>query len=390
MPRFSSARVLVLAGMTLAIAALTMRDTQAHKNVTSPYVYNKDVFPLLRDKCGRCHVENGVAPMGLLAYNDGPNSATPWAEGIRELLISEQMPPWYVDPVGPAVKGGYGLSPKESDTLITWATGGTPQGDPDRKTPKITLQSGWTGGAPDLKIPMAADYTMPEATNDETKEFVLATGLTETRWVKGVDLVPGAATIVRNAVISTESGSVLTVWVPGDELITAPSGAAFKLEAGSKLRLQIHYKKQWSMEGKAVTDRSTVGLYFTDPPASGREIQSVAIDAPVGQAGETSAFGGALPANARIVAVRPSLDQVYGSVTVQAVTPNGAKVPLLKLRNPRPEWRRRYWLAEPTELPAGSKIEVAVTPPGSYIDLTGARLMKSYPLQVVLDVVPQG
>jgi hypothetical protein len=90
-----------------------------------------------------------------------------------------------------------------------------------------------------------------------------------------------------------------------------------------------------------------------------------------------------------VVAVRPSLDQVYGSLSVQAVTPTGRKIPLLKLRTPRPEWRRRYWLAEAVELPAGSKIQVAVTPVPGYIDLSGARLMKGYPLQVALDYVPQ-
>src|SRR3977135_2251013 len=151
MPRFNSGRVLLVTGMVLTLAALAIRDTQAHKNVTSPYQFNRDVFPILRDKCGRCHIEDGPAPMGLLSYNDGANSATPWAEGIRELLVSEQMPPWYVDPLGPAVKGGYALSPVESDKLITWATGGTPQGDPDKRPAPVVYQPRWSAGPPDLK-----------------------------------------------------------------------------------------------------------------------------------------------------------------------------------------------------------------------------------------------
>jgi len=86
--------------------------------------------------------------------------------------------------------------------------------------------------------------------------------------------------------------------------------------------------------------------------------------------------------------VRPSLDRVYGSVMVQAITPAGVKVPLLKLRVPRPEWRRRYWLAEPVEIAAGSRIEVIATPSPSYVDLSGTRFMKTYPLEVALDFVP--
>ena len=30
--------------------------------------------------------------MGLLAWNNGADSATPWAESIRQLIVGEQMP----------------------------------------------------------------------------------------------------------------------------------------------------------------------------------------------------------------------------------------------------------------------------------------------------------
>ena len=43
--------------------------------------------------------------MSLTTYID----ALPWAESIREQLVGERMPPWYVDPTGPAVKGGHFL-----------------------------------------------------------------------------------------------------------------------------------------------------------------------------------------------------------------------------------------------------------------------------------------
>ena len=179
---------------------------------------------------------------------------------------------------------------------------------------------------------------------------------------------------------------VLAVWAPGDNLVLAPAGTAFRLPAGAKLHLQIHYKKQWQNEGKVMKDRSTVGLYFAAPPVSGREIQTLAIDRPKGAEG-TATLGGTLAVNALVVAVRPSLDRVYGAFTVLAITPAGAKLPLLRLRTPRPEWRRRYWLAKPVELPAGSRIEVTTTPPSAFIDLTGSQLMKPYPLQAAVDFV---
>ena len=49
-------------------------------------------------------------------------------------------------------------------------------------------------------------------------------------------------------------------------------------------------------------------------------------------------------------------------MTVTAIAASGRKVPLIKFRAARPEWPRRYWLADPVELPAGTKIEVVATP----------------------------
>ena len=70
----------------------TVTGVDAHKAITSKYTYNDDVFPILRDKCGSCHVDGGAAPMSLLTYNDD-GGAVAWAESIREMLIAEAMPP---------------------------------------------------------------------------------------------------------------------------------------------------------------------------------------------------------------------------------------------------------------------------------------------------------
>ena len=85
--------------------------TEAHKVITSPYNYNDHVFPILRDRCGRCHFPDGPAPMSLLTYKD----ALPWAESMREQLVGERMPTWFADPWGPGVKGGHSLTPRELD-----------------------------------------------------------------------------------------------------------------------------------------------------------------------------------------------------------------------------------------------------------------------------------
>jgi len=179
--------------------------------------------------------------------------------------------------------------------------------------------------------------------------------------------------------------------VPGSDAIPAPSGTAFKLPAGARLLLHVRYQKQWwSMN--AVTDRSTVGLYFTGAPASGAEVQAFALDGPSAEGADPEkphTFSKKLTAGARVVALRPRLDQAYAALKVDAMTPSGRRVPLLSLRSPRPEWNRRYWLAEPTELPAGSTIEVTITPLPADFELPFKPVLTPEPLQVSLDLVPQ-
>src|SRR5437867_7164312 len=143
----------VLTVVTAAIvASIAAQRSEAHKAITSKYTYNDDVFPILRDRCSRCHVTGGVAPMSLMTYDE----AFPWAESIRAELVSAHMPPWNADDGFGDLKRAHTLSPNEIDIILTWATGGNPRGALDQKLPEVALKNEWTMGAPDLALRMPA------------------------------------------------------------------------------------------------------------------------------------------------------------------------------------------------------------------------------------------
>jgi hypothetical protein len=371
----------------LVLVAVLAPATEAHKAITSPYTYNDHIFPIFRDRCGRCHFEGGPTPMSLLTYNE----ALPWAESMREQLMGERMPAWYADPLGPAVKGGHTVTPRELDMIITWATGGAPQGDLTKKPAAVPPPPSWSAlGKPDLAVEMPAEHTLPPGTTEDTAEFTLSTDIAEPKWVGAVDVLPGTPSMVREVTVRLENGPVLVAWVPGFEPTPAPSGAAFKLPKGAKLQMLVRYKKHYLDEQNAVKDRTTVGLYFTDEPTTGKEIQAMAFDgkpSPEGSVDEQT-FGASLKTGARVLAFRPLLDQTYANVDVHAVLPKGGRrVPLLLLRAARPEWPRRYWLTEPVELPPGTTIEATVKPePPNPDDIPTPRRDK---LQIGVDYVAQ-
>ncbi len=366
-----------------------VRTVEAHKPITSKYDYNRDVFPLLRDNCGRCHVKGGAAPMSLMTYKE----AVPWAESIRDELTAGRMPPWPMDPRSPAVKGMHPISAQAVDVIVTWASGGTPQdwsGDIDKQLPKVTPPKQWRLGQPDLVVSTESEFTLAAGDIEESRDFLIPSGLTEQKWVRAADLLPETPGMVRDAVIGVENGPTLTLWQPGSDPLAAPSGAAFRLAPGANLHLQIHYRKHYDQEQESLSDKSRIGLYFVAPPPSGRELQSVSKswEGDSGEPGGARILRATLPSAGRVYALRPMLDKAYASVDVVAITPSGREIPLLKLRGPRPQWFRRYWLQETTELVSGSAIEARFTALADDSDESRTSVGR-FPLQIVVDYVPQ-
>jgi len=352
--------------LVLICVAIAIQPAGAHKAITSKYTYNDDVFPILRERCAGCHVPGGVAPMSLMTYDD----AFPWAESIRAELVAAHMPPWNADEGYSEIKRAHTLTPKELDIILTWATGGNPRGSLDQKLPTIELKNEWKLGAPDLALKMPAEFTLAADKMEDWQEFTLPTGTTEARWVRAADLLPGTPSIVRSATIYVKSAAppaasaapapehVLALWLPGQD--SAPNdGVAFKLPAGAEIGLRVHYKKTWQFEGKALTDRSSVGVYFAKA-GSAQELLSVPIDSPAAASSSTDQaikFSKTLGEDVQALALSP--DKVPGNISLQveAVKPDGSRVPMIRL-NTRADWDRRYWFETPMTLSRGTRVEV--------------------------------
>ena len=415
----AGARRLAVAGAALLAAFITIvPPTEAHKAITSKYTYNDDVFPIFKDQCAQCHVENGVAPMSLTTYKD----AYPWAESIRAELVAGHMPPWNAADGFGELKHARTLTARELDVVLTWATGGNPQGNLEQKLPAVMLENEWTIGPPDLALPIPSELTVPADALETTHEVTIATGLSEPRWVRAVDLLPGTPKIVRSAIVavkapgsgdpSTGSGSsraesrgertgplapdrVLAMWLPGHEQEASEASAAFRLPAGAELTVKIHYKKTWQFEGQAIGDRSTIGLYFLRD-AQAQQLLAVPVRSEGGAPGpdRKMTFSRTIDADVQALAVRPEQLPPDISVQVEAVRPDGGRAAIIRL-NTRPDWQRRYWLAHPLALPRGSRIEVvaSLANPDLLSEAFGPIAPKAAPspspIELAIDVVPR-
>jgi hypothetical protein len=395
--RRSAVWALALGGAVLAVGS-----GDAHNPLISKYTYNDHVFPILRDKCGACHVSAGVAPMSLMTFKD----ALPWSESIRTELMSMRMPPWDADVGVGAFRHTAALSARELDVVLTWATGGNPPGDPDHPAPAVTLQNDWRLGPPDLALPLPTAVTLGPGTVEETREFTIATGTSEDRGLRAVDVLPGTPAIVSSASVSVKPNSrgdesrtgfaaerLLAQWVPGQGAEALDPGVAFRLPAGADLIVRIHYKKTWAHERESLTDRSTVGLYFAPPSSS--DVRTFALHSldNVPADGRALAFGRVIDEDVQVLAFHLESPLANASVKVDAALADGSRLSLIHFKGISGV-SRRYWSADPIRLPRGTRIEVTamgrrgdLLPPLSS-PATASGLAIVGPVHVTLDVVP--
>jgi hypothetical protein len=347
------------------VVSFSVEPGSAHKPITSPYTYNDDVFPIVRDRCGKCHVSGGIAPMSLMTHAE----AVPWGESIRTEVLAGHMPPGTVDEAPARFRNAPGLSPREMNLLLTWVTGGTPIGDAAKDPQPVIREAMWPLGTPDLALPLPVESVVGDNERERRTEFIVPTGTTERRWLRAVDLLPGTAAMVRAATIAVRSpaaagaGAVaermLALWLPGEDPIPLEAGRGFELPASSELVVRVLYRKTWEYERKELKDRSTIGLYFTASPATSVQALRLAPDSTAVGDAERFAFRRVLTEDSRALAIYPETGLNNASVKVVATRPDKTRVDLIAV-HPRPDWSRRYWFREPIPLPRGTMIEVTV------------------------------
>jgi hypothetical protein len=345
-----------IAATVIALSALCWIRADAHKPITSKYTFNEHVLPIFRERCVTCHFEGGAAPMPLDSYAD----ARPWAESIRAELVSAHMPPAQAESGVGAFRNASLLPPRDLDVVVTWATGGTPEGPPATTPGATRPRAEWPLGPPDIVVPVPTAVTLAARAVERTEEFRLPASALEGRAIRAVDLRPGTPAMVRRAIFVVSSGSaasndpndvetVIGIWSPARDITPAGDGAAFRFPRGAALVARITYRKTWKYENTEVTDRSTVGVYFADASHVSRPIDAIAI-----------ADSRTIDQDAQAIAIRSEISgEKNGDARAIAVMPDGSRALLVRFIAQR-EWPQRFWYVSPVTLPRGTTIESSV------------------------------
>ncbi len=356
------------------------------KAVPTPIpTFTKDVAPILEKHCVTCHRPGEAAPFSMLTYEE----TKPWA-GVMKLVVSQKiMPPWFADPRYGHFANERSLSAEEIRILVNWVNAGAQKGPPEDAPPPNHFVTGWGIPSPDVVIQLPKPFPVPATGVMDYQYVIIPTGFTEDKWVEMLEVRPTDRAVVHHIIAYLrEPGSnyfkdqkpgvffiappakvdekVDTSALPSDFLVGyAPGqpaeilrpGEGKLIKAGSDIVFEVHY----TPNGTATTDQTKLGLVFAKTPPKERVLTLSASNGtfkiPPGDPDYRVDATFNVLKDVKLVGLHPHMHSRGKDFEYRLVFPDGRKETILSV--PAYNWRWQLWynLAEPIDLPQGTKIE---------------------------------
>jgi len=353
------ARVLIAAGF----AGTILLGAAANVAGSKP-TYTKEVAPILNRRCVECHRAGEAAPMAFTSYKE----VRPWAKAIKERVAVRAMPPWLADPAHGSFKNDRRMPDQEIETLAAWANNGAPEGNPGDLPPAPKFESGWNIGKPDQVFDIGTDFEVPAEGTVPYKYFLVETNFTEDKWVEAAEIRPANRTAVHHIIVFIQepgqktgggggTGNLLVGYAPGEPAMVFEPGTARLVKAGSKLRFQVHYTPM----GKAVKDRSYIGVKYAAAPPKYRAVTGNALNfsfkIPAGDPAHEVKSSYTTKEEIVLTGFMPHMHLRGKDFKYTVVYPDGKEEVLLSVPKYDFNWQLTYELKEPLTLPKGTRID---------------------------------
>jgi dipeptidyl aminopeptidase/acylaminoacyl peptidase/mono/diheme cytochrome c family protein len=387
----------LLAGALVAsaagVVAQNQRQAAGAPAAGSSVTFSETIAPIVYANCVTCHRAGEAAPFPLVTYEDVAKRGAL----IARVTESRYMPPWHAAEGYGEFVGERRLTSEQIAVIGAWVKQGMPRGD-EAKLPRLPAfpADGWRLGPPDLVLEMPAGFDVPAGGPDVFRNFVIPTRLTEDKWVRGVEFRPSARKVVHHAIFAQVTGGSLAAidgadgrpgfggmgtvgvvntqqdqrglggWAVGATPMFFPEGLASRLAAGSDFLLQLHFHPS----GKPETERSLIGLYFTDTPPT-KKIVSIdlpslfsfgwGIDIAPGVKDYTIKDSFTLPGDVRLYVASAHAHYLAREMKAIATLPDGSTRPLLWIDDWDFNWQDSYVYKTPIALPKGTRIDTTIT-----------------------------
>jgi len=380
--------------LAIAFAAVAARQAETASKAPShladsktQVTFNRDVAPIIFHNCSECHHPGEAGLFSLLSYADVKSHGRQIAFVTRKRI----MPPWLPDPGETGFTDELRLSEEQIATIQRWVDQGEMEGNPADLPPKPKYAAGWQLGKPDVIVRAEKPYLLPASGSDSYWNFVFRTPVHHTSWLKAIEIRPGDKRLVHPAnvlvdreetgrrlekepgagfggmelIIESEAfdpDSHFLFWKPGSPTYVEPDGMALRLDKTRDLILKAHFQPS----GKPELMQPTLGLYFTDKPATIHPIllqleNDRMLDIPPGDKNFLVSDDFVLPVEASVLAIYPHAHYLGKDLLALATFPDGSKRTLIHISNWDLNWQAVYRYAKPVDLPEGTKISMRFT-----------------------------
>lgn len=365
-------------------------DTTTGDATNADVVYWRDIKPIVDARCGACHSADGVAPFALGTYAE----VAAYGEAMQAAIDGGAMPPWPASPDCNEYMFDPSLTAAQKDAIASWVALGKPEGDPSDVGAALPVASAALPRV-DFEVAMAEPHVAAPPTGevDEHRCFLVDWPQADDRYVTGYEVVPGNRKVVHhlvarvvgpNGVADLEEedaadpeygwacgagtgmqgagGPLLGVWVPGQGANVLPAGTGMKVQAGSKVLMNMHYN---TVMGDTAPDRTAIRFMVEAQVEREGESQFVTDPSwPIGDnmliaandADSLHEFELTLPVAMTVYASGLHMHTLarYGSLQIERK--DGAAACAVDIPKWEFGWQLGYWLTEPLALEAGDRV----------------------------------
>ena len=386
----SLSRPFVACLLALDSIVVTALATQAGSSERAPahsveqVTFNRDIAPILFHSCAICHHPGEAGPFPLLTYADAKGRG----RQIVAVTAKRYMPPWLPEPQELKFADELRLSYEQIALIQKWVDEGEVEGSPKDLPVAPRFTPGWQLGHPDKIVEAEKPYTLPASGSDMYWNFIFRSPVDSTRWLKAIEIRPGDKHVVHHANILVDRGqsarrqekepgagfpgmelkieseafdpdSHFFFWKPGTVLKPEPDGMALRLDKDTDLVLNIHLQPS----GKPETIQPSLGLYFTDKPATLFPLllqleNDRQLDIPPGEKHFVVADKFTLPVDVDLLAIYPHAHYLGKDLQALATLPDGVVKTLIHIPHWDLNWQAVYRYANPVPLPKGTAISM--------------------------------
>jgi hypothetical protein len=359
----------------LAAMGAAHSDPQNGKKILT---FDKDIAPIIFDRCSSCHRPGQEAPFSLLSYSEVKRSA----RLIVQVTSSRFMPPWKPTAGYGDLVGVRRLTDEQIAVIRDWVEQGAMEGDPKDLPPVPRYSSDWALGPPDMVIKFPKPFPVPASGPDLYHCFVVPVSIPEDRYVTAFDFRPSPPNVVHHVIVvldpfgaarrleSTPGAGYscyggfnfpvpgyLGIWTAGAVPKPEPPGVAKVIKKGSDLVVQMHFHPS----GKAESEQPSIGLYFQKGPPKqipfDISLGSIDIDIPPGDKDYKVTDYSYVMQDVDLIGIIPHCHKLCKEVKAYATLPEGKVIPLIWIKDWDFNWQEQYRYTKPILLPQGTRID---------------------------------